>query len=70
MEQKKCIDCGNCVSGCNVRAKNTVYMNYLPMAKNAGATILTQAKVEWIEKLAGGGWRLHGQHVEGLRQGR
>ncbi|MBS1853726.1 MAG: GMC family oxidoreductase [Acidobacteria bacterium] len=66
VEQKPCIDCGNCVTGCNVRAKNTVYMNYLPMARNAGATILTQAKVEWIEKLAGGGWRLHGKHVEGL----
>ena len=33
------------------RAKNTLYMNYLPMARNAGATILTQTKVEWLEKL-------------------
>ena len=66
VEQKPCIDCGNCVSGCNVRAKNTVYMNYLPMARNAGATILTQTKVEWIEKLAAGGWRIHGKHVQGL----
>ena len=40
--------------GCNVRAKNTLYMNYLPMARKAGATILTQNKVEWLEKLAGG----------------
>src|SRR5262249_29171055 len=40
--QKPCIDCGNCVTGCNVRAKNTVYMNYLPMAHQAGTTILTQ----------------------------
>jgi cholesterol oxidase len=50
--QKPCIDCGNCVTGCNVRAKNTLYMNYLPMAAAGGATILTQTKVEWIEKLA------------------
>jgi cholesterol oxidase len=64
VDQKPCIDCGNCVTGCNVTAKNTLYMNYLPMAKNAGATILTQTKVEWLEKLAGGGWRIHGQHVE------
>ena len=63
VEQKPCINCGNCVTGCNVRAKNTLYMNYLPMARNAGATILTQAKVEWLEKLAGGGWRIHGKHV-------
>src|SRR5215831_17655552 len=64
--QRPCIDCGNCVTGCNVRAKNTLYMNYLPMARNAGATILTQTKVEWIEKLSGGGWRIHGKHVEGF----
>ena len=66
VEQKPCNDCGNCVTGCNVRAKNTLQMNYLPMAKNAGATILTQATVEHLEKLPGGGWRIHGQHVENL----
>jgi cholesterol oxidase len=62
--QKPCVNCGNCVTGCNVGAKNTLYMNYLPMAKNAGAIIHTQTKVEWLEKLAGGGWRIHGKHVE------
>ena len=61
--QKPCINCGNCVTGCNVGAKNTLYMNYLPMAANAGATILTQTKVEWLEKLGGGGWKIHGKHV-------
>ena len=63
VNQKPCTDCGNCVSGCNVGAKNTLYMNYLPMAAQAGATVLTQTKVEWIEKLATGGWRIHGTHV-------
>src|SRR5262249_50767656 len=62
VQQKSCIDCGDCVSGCNVGAKNTLYMNYLPMAKRAGAQIFVQAKVEWIEKLPGGGWRIHGKH--------
>ncbi|HTS66103.1 MAG TPA: GMC family oxidoreductase [Candidatus Acidoferrales bacterium] len=64
VEQKPCIDCGNCVTGCNVRAKNTLYMNYLPMAAQAGAEIFTQTKVEWLEKLAAGGWRIHGKHVD------
>ncbi len=59
--QKPCTDCGDCVSGCNIGAKNTVYMNYLPMARNGGAEIYTQTKVEWIEKIDGG-WRVHGRH--------
>jgi len=63
--QKPCTNCGNCVTGCNIGAKNTLYMNYLPMAKNAGAIIHTQTKVEWLEKLTSGGWRIHGKHVEG-----
>ena len=33
VEQKPCIDCGDCVTGCNVGAKNTLYMNYLPVAQ-------------------------------------
>ncbi len=64
VEQKPCTDCGDCVSGCNVGAKNTLYMNYLPMARNAGAEIYTQAQVEWIEKLPGGGWRVHGRRYQ------
>ncbi len=63
--QKPCTDCGDCVSGCNVGAKNTLYMNYLPKARNAGAEIFTQTMVEWIEKLPGGGWRVHGRHFTG-----
>ncbi len=58
--QKPCIDCGDCVTGCNVGAKNTLYMNYLPLAKRGGAEIYTQVKVEFIEKLDGGGWRVNG----------
>ena len=63
VQQKPCIDCGNCVTGCNVGAKNTLYMNYLPMACHAGVTVHTQTKVEWLEKLATGGWRIHLKHV-------
>ena len=66
VNQKPCTDCGDCVTGCNVGAKNTLYMNYLPMARNAGAEIYVQTRVEWIEKLPGGGWRVHGQHQQGL----
>ncbi len=66
VQQKPCTDCGDCVTGCNVGAKNTLYMNYLPMASRAGAEIYTQAKVEWIEKLPDGTWRVHGSHHQGI----
>ncbi|MEO8371286.1 MAG: GMC family oxidoreductase, partial [Candidatus Solibacter sp.] len=65
VEQKPCVDCGNCVCGCNVKAKNTLYMNYLPMARDAGATILTQTKVSYLKKLPTGGWQIIGKFVRG-----
>ncbi len=43
--QWKCRLCGDCVTGCNIGAKNTMIMNYLPMAKRKGASIYTQVEV-------------------------
>lgn len=48
--QYRCSDCGDCVSGCNVGAKNTTLMNYLPDAKHHGAEIYTEAKVTHIRQ--------------------
>jgi len=59
VERRKCIDCGDCVTGCNVRAKNTLYMNYLPLAKSLGASIFTQVKVRYVEAAPDGGYRIH-----------
>lgn len=56
--QPACTNCGDCVSGCNVGAKNTTLMNYLPDAVNHGAEIFTRAKVLWIER-DGDVWRVH-----------
>jgi cholesterol oxidase len=61
VEQKPCIDCGDCISGCNVSAKNTLYMNYLPTAHTHGTEIFTQTQVDWLEKVADGSWRVHGR---------
>lgn len=49
--QRLCNQCGDCVSGCNTGAKNTLIMNYLPWAKKHGAQIFTQVEVEYVEKL-------------------
>ncbi len=50
VEQKACTLCGDCVSGCNYAAKNTVLMNYLPDAKNHGAEIFTRVAVRFVER--------------------
>jgi cholesterol oxidase len=56
--QPACTLCGDCCSGCNVGAKNTVAMTYLPDAKAHGAEIFTELSVSRIAK-RDGGWRVH-----------
>jgi cholesterol oxidase len=48
-ERPVCTGCGNCVTGCNVRAKTTMWESYLPMAARAGARIVTGIEVERVE---------------------
>lgn len=55
--QLPCTDCGDCVSGCNVSAKNTLLMNYLPDAVNHGAEIFVRLNVRSVERdEANGRW--------------
>jgi cholesterol oxidase len=56
--QPACTFCGDCCSGCNVGAKNTVAMTYLPDAKAHGAEIFTELSVSHIAK-EHGGWRIY-----------
>ena len=57
IEQPACTLCGDCCSGCNVGAKTTVQMTYLPDAVRHGATIFTEATVSHLRK-EGEGWRV------------
>ena len=57
VEQPACTNCGDCCSGCNVGAKTTVQMTYLPDAFNHGAEIFTDATVRTVRKEADG-WRV------------
>ena len=57
VEQAACNNCGDCCSGCNVGAKTTVQMTYLPDAFNHGAEIFTDVTVRSLRKEADG-WRV------------
>jgi cholesterol oxidase len=53
VEQPACTLCGDCCSGCNVGAKNTVALTHLPDAKAAhGAEIFTELTVSHIARKA------------------
>jgi cholesterol oxidase len=58
VEQPACTLCGDCCSGCNVGAKNTVAMTYLPDARAHGAEIFTELSVRHVVK-SEGGWRVY-----------
>lgn len=49
--QSACNGCGNCMSGCNTGAKNTVAMNYIPDAVQHGADVFTQVLYHCIQDL-------------------
>ncbi len=59
IRQPACTRCGDCCGGCNVGAKNTVALTYLPDAVRHGAEIFTHAKVRSISKRGDGGWRVN-----------
>lgn len=63
VQQKACILCGDCMSGCNHSAKNTVLMNYLPDAKRHGAQIFTLVEVRHLER-QGERWLIHYQRLD------
>ncbi len=57
--QSLCTHCGDCVTGCRVGAKNTLDVNYLPLARAGGAEIYSRVEVDWLEHLADGRWNVH-----------
>jgi cholesterol oxidase len=57
VRQNACALCGDCCSGCNYGAKNTVLMNYLPDAHWHGAHIFTEVAVRSVQRWEGR-WRV------------
>jgi cholesterol oxidase len=51
-----CTECGNCMIGCRVGAKNRLDRNYLYLAERAGAQVRPLTTVTAVRPLPGGGW--------------
>lgn len=60
--QYGCRNCGDCWSGCNAGAKNTVGITYIADALDHGATVLCETRARSIAKIDGG-WRITVQGV-------
>lgn len=67
VSQKACTLCGDCVTGCNHGAKNTVLMNYLPLARRHGAQIFTEVVVRHVERVDSE-WLVHFDLAESGRE--
>ena len=51
--------CGDCCGGCNVGAKTTTALTYLPAAARDGAQIFTRVEVRSLTKQKDGRWRIN-----------
>ena len=65
-QQGTCIHLGNCDIGCDVRAKNTLEMNYIPEAEKNGAEI---RDLHVVRKIApyGNGYRIDYDRIQDKR---
>ena len=62
--QPGCTLCGDCCAGCNVGAKNTVALTYLPDAVRHGAHVFTELRVAHVAKAADGAWRVTAERLD------
>lgn len=64
--QSACTACGDCCAGCNVGAKNTLAMTYLPDAADHGAELFTGVLTTHISR-NDDAWQLHIAASDGKR---
>jgi cholesterol oxidase len=65
--QGTCIHAGRCDVGCPTKAKNTLDVNYLAVARAHGADVRPLHQVSHLEPVAGG-WRVHFQRIDRERK--
>ncbi|SIQ60322.1 GMC family oxidoreductase N-terminal domain-containing protein [Marinobacterium stanieri] len=69
--RKNCVGSGYCFQGCAYDAKQGTNLTYLPKASELGARIYTDVRVDRIERLFGGKYRVHATVVaRGSRKAR
>ncbi len=66
-KQGTCIHLANCDIGCEVKAKNTLDLNYIPLAEQHGAEVRPLHLAQRIE-VEGGGYRVHFERLEDGRR--
>ncbi|MDL9948176.1 GMC family oxidoreductase [Gordonia sp. ABSL11-1] len=57
-DRTACTECGACMTGCRVGAKNTLMKNYLGLAERHGATIIDRTTVDRIAPRGDGSWEV------------
>jgi cholesterol oxidase len=67
--QSACVYSGNCMLGCHVHAKNTLDLNYIPMAEKYGARVFPLHMAEKIMREPSGGYRVQFRRFDESRQG-
>lgn len=67
--QYACRHCGDCWSGCNVGAKNTVGITYIADAVDHGATVLCESRAQSISKTESG-WEVVAQNLSKASESR
>ncbi len=70
--QDGCVYCGNCMLGCHVHAKNTLDLNYIPLAEQNGAEVYPLhlvEKIEPIEPVETNGYRVHFKRFDSEKGG-
>jgi cholesterol oxidase len=67
-KQGTCIHAGRCDVGCPTKAKNTLDVNYLAVARDKGADVRPLHQVSHLERVEGVGWRVHFQRIDRQRK--
>ena len=69
-ERTGCTQCGSCMTGCRVGAKNTLMKNYLYLAERRGAEIIPMTTVTALRHRRDGSWEVSTRDSAGLRSRR